>query len=145
MNPLCLKPATLTMCVLYLMNSFTLESVLRTLIPPCGALSLSCRCRCLRGVHVKERYAPERSSLVRIAFLRTIVGEEVRPSSGLLTWSVLACEITCSEKSRGSVQHSNWCKLSQKEYLRAIYKLHWQNLEVMLSIKKKIYIYNVWV
>lgn len=90
-----IRPATLTRCVHYLKNSLTLERVLWTLIPPCGALSLSWRWRCLRGVHVKERYAPERSSLVRIAILRTIVGEEVGPSSGLLTCSVLGCENTC--------------------------------------------------
>lgn len=101
----CVRPATLIRCVHYLKNSLTLERVLWTLIPPCGALSLSCRWRCLRGVHVKERYAPERSSLVRIATLRTIVGEEVGPSSGLLDWSMLDCENTCSGKLTNTLQN----------------------------------------
>lgn len=109
-----IRPATLTRCVHYLKNSLTLESVLWTLIPPCGALSLSCRWRCLRGVHVKERYAPERSSLVRIAILRTKVGEEVGPSSGLLTCSMLCCENTCTGKSTWTLQNSTVFQLLEK-------------------------------
>lgn len=60
----------------YLINSLTLENALWTLGPPCAALSCSWTLRCLSGVKVKERYAPERSSLVRMAFLRIRDGEE---------------------------------------------------------------------
>lgn len=35
----------------------------------------------MSGVKVKERYAPERSALARMAFFRTSEGEEVKTSS----------------------------------------------------------------
>ena len=71
--------------LLYLINSLTLDSTLWTLGPPCVAvLSRSWTPRCLSGVKVKERYAPERSALVRMAFFRTREGEEVGKTSSWL-------------------------------------------------------------
>lgn len=70
--------------LLYLINSLTLESALWTLGPPCDEVSRSWTIRCLSGVKVKERYAPERSTLLRMAFLRTRDGEEVAKASSWL-------------------------------------------------------------